>query len=162
MRRADTIFRGQQVQLFSNGNAEVRWHADATLSCADCPNPIASPVTTTTYTATNFLANGCEVSDRFTVVVLNDAMVMTPSAFTPNGDGLNDYFGPIGKVPENYRLQVFNRNGETVFRSSAMNQKWDGSFRGVPQPTSVFIYLIEYRDIQNILHQQKGTFTLIR
>ncbi|MEI9909918.1 MAG: gliding motility-associated C-terminal domain-containing protein [Bacteroidota bacterium] len=52
-------------------------------------------------------------------MVLNDAVVMVPTAFTPNGDGLNDYFGPVGKVPEGYKLQLFNRNGEVVFKSSS-------------------------------------------
>ena len=78
----------------------MTWNADASLSCLNCPDPVASPAATTVYTATNSLANGCQVSDEFTVVVLNDAVVMTPTAFTPNGDGLNDYFGPIGKVPD--------------------------------------------------------------
>lgn len=161
-RKADTIFVGQNVQIFSNGNGTVTWNSDASLSCLNCPDPIASPTATTIYTATNSLPNGCQVSDRFTVVVLTDAVVMTPTAFTPNGDGLNDYFGPIGKVPDNYKLQIFNRNGETVFKSSAISQRWDGRFKGVLQPTSVFIYMIEYKDIQNKTHQQKGTFTLIR
>jgi gliding motility-associated-like protein len=161
-RKADTIFTGQSVQIFSNGNGNITWAPDPSLSCVDCPDPIASPAITTRYTATNSLSNGCQVSDTFNVVVLTDAVVMTPTAFTPNGDGRNDYFGPIGKVPDNYKLQIFNRNGETVFKSSAMNQKWNGTFRGVLQPSGVFIYVIEYKDIQNKTHQQKGTFTLIR
>jgi gliding motility-associated-like protein len=108
------------------------------------------------------LANGCQVSDQFTVVVLNDAVVMVPNAFTPNGDGLNDYFGPIGKVPEGFKMQLYNRNGEIVFKSSNINQRWNGIYKGELQPTSVFIYLIDYKDLQNKSQQQKGTFMLIR
>jgi gliding motility-associated-like protein len=164
VRKADTIFVGQSITLHSNGNAIVTWTPHPTLSCTDCADPIATPVVTTSYTAINQITNGtgCQVTDRFTVVVLNDAMVFVPTGFTPNGDGRNDYFGPIGKVPDGYRLQVFNRNGETVFRSSVMNNKWDGTFKGVKQPSGVFIYLIDYKDMQNRTHQQKGTLTLIR
>jgi gliding motility-associated-like protein len=162
MRKADTIFIGQSVTLHSAGNGTITWDSHPSLSCTDCPDPVASPTTTTIYTATNSLPNGCQVSDRFTVVVLTDAVVMTPSAFTPNGDGLNDYFGPVGKVPEGFRLQIFNRNGETVFKSSSISQKWDGVYKGVKQPSSVFIYMIEYKDLQNKPHLQKGTLTLIR
>lgn len=164
VRKADTIFAGQSVTLHSNGNAIVTWTPHPTLSCTDCADPVATPAVTTTYTAVNQITNGtgCQVTDRFRVVVLNDAMVFVPTGFTPNGDGKNDYFGPIGKVPEGYRLQVFNRNGETVFRSSVMNNKWDGTFKGKVQPSGVFIYLIDYKDIQNRSHQQKGTLTLIR
>ncbi len=161
-RKADTIFAGQSVTLHANGNGVITWTSHATLSCTDCADPVASPLVTTVYTATNSLPDGCTISDQFTVVVLNDALVYVPTGFTPNGDGRNDYFGPIGKVPEGYTLQVFNRNGEIVFRSTTMNQKWNGTFRGKSQPAGVFIYLIDYKDIQNKPHQQKGTLTLIR
>lgn len=162
LRRADTIFVGQSVTIQTNVQGEVTWNAHPSLSCTNCPSPVATPTVTTTYTATNMLPGGCRASDQFTVVVLRDAMVEVPTAFTPNRDGLNDFFGPIGKVPGNYKLQVYNRNGEVVFSSSAMNSKWNGLFRGALQPAGVFIYLIEYKDIQNRTHQQKGTFVLIR
>jgi gliding motility-associated-like protein len=162
IRKVDSIFAGQTVMLHTNGNGTIVWNSHSSLSCTNCPDPVASPLTTTTYTATNLLANDCQVSDQFTVVVLNDAVVMIPNAFTPNGDGLNDYFGPIGKVPEGYKMQLYNRNGEIVFKSSSINQRWNGMFRGQLQPTSIFIYLIDYKDLQNKSHQQKGTFMLIR
>jgi len=162
IRKADSIFAGQSVVLHTNGNGTIIWNSHSSLSCTSCPEPVASPLVTTTYTATNYLANGCQVSDQFTVVVLNDAVVMIPNAFTPNGDGRNDYFGPVGKVPEGYKMQLFNRNGEVVFKSSSINQRWNGIYKGVLQPTSIFIYLIDYKDLQNKPHQQKGTFMLIR
>lgn len=162
IRTSDTIFIGQSVTLHANGNGIITWNSHSTLSCTNCTDPVATPQATTIYTATNRSPDGCQVSDQFTVVVLNDALVNIPTGFTPNGDGLNDYFGPLGKVPDGYRLQVFNRNGEVVFRSSAINQRWDGRYKGIIQPSSVFIYLVDYKDIQNKPHQQKGTFVLIR
>lgn len=162
IRKSDTIFAGQSVVLHTNGNGTIVWNSHSSLSCTACSDPVASPLTTTVYTATNFLSNGCQVADQFTLVVLNDAVVMVPTAFTPNGDGLNDYFGPIGKVPDGFRLQLFNRNGEVVFKSSSINQRWNGIYKGELQPTSVFIYLIDFKDLQNKPHQQRGTFTLIR
>ncbi len=162
IQKSDTIFVGQQIVLPSHGNGTIVWNPDPTLSCLSCPNPIATPLVTTTYTAYNFLASDCRVGDDFTVVVLNDAVVMTPTGFTPNGDGLNDYFGPLGKVPDSYILQIFNRNGETIFKSSSMESRWNGMYKGVRQPGDVYIYMIHYKDIQNKPHQQKGTFVLIR
>ncbi|MBK5271738.1 MAG: gliding motility-associated C-terminal domain-containing protein, partial [Bacteroidia bacterium] len=140
----------------------ITWNIHPTLSCTNCPNPVATPTATTIYTATNSLAEGCEISEDFTVVVLNDALVQVPTAFSPNGDGLNDYFGPLGKVPDRYTMQIFNRNGEIVFKSSSIENRWNGSYKGSIQQSSVLIYLINYKDIQNITHQQKGTFLLIR
>ncbi len=162
LKKIDTIFVGQTLQLPSSGNGTINWNADPTLSCTNCPNPIASPTITTRYTATNNLANDCQVSDQFTLVVLDDAVVKIPTAFTPNGDGLNDWFGPLGKVPNEYSIQIFNRNGETVFKSSSTYSKWDGRFNGKLQPNGVFIFWVQYRDIKNKLFQQKGTLTLIR
>jgi gliding motility-associated-like protein len=162
VRKADTIFVGESVVLHSNGNGTVIWDSHSTLSCTSCPDPVATPTVTTVYRATNALPNGCEVSDDFTVVVLNDALVWVPTAFTPNGDGRNDYYGPIGKVPDGYKLQVFNRNGEIVFQSATMYDRWDGRYKGKVQPVGVYIYMIYYKDMQNKQHQQKGTLTLIR
>jgi gliding motility-associated-like protein len=162
VQKSDTIFSGQSITLRSDGNGTIVWNANPTLSCTECTNPVASPLVTTVYTATNSLAADCQVSDDFTVVVLKDALVQTPTGFTPNGDGLNDYFGPLGKVPDSYIMQIFNRNGEIVFKSSSMESRWNGIYKGILQPSGVFIYVINYKDMQNKLHQQKGTFVLIR
>jgi gliding motility-associated-like protein len=162
VKKIDTIFAGQSITLRSNGNGTITWNSHSTLSCTQCASPVATPVTTTIYTAINESPLGCRVTDAFTVVVLNDAVVAVPTGFTPNGDGLNDYFGPLGKVPDGYRLQIFNRNGEVVFRSSAIEQRWNGRFNGNTQPAGVFIYLVDYKDMQQKMHQQKGTFVLIR
>jgi gliding motility-associated-like protein len=162
IKKSDTIFIGQSLQLPSSGNGEIVWLPDPTLSCSSCAAPIAKPTVTTVYTVRNTLPHGCVVEDQYRLVVLNDAIVFTPNAFTPNADGLNDYFGPLGKVPEGFRLQVFNRYGETVFTSSTMNNRWDGRYKGSLQPMGTFIYVVIFQDIRRQQHQQKGYFTLIR
>jgi gliding motility-associated-like protein len=75
---------------------------------------------------------------------------------------LNDYFGPVGKVPGDYIMQIFDRNGETIFKSSSIENRWNGRYKGIIQPSGIFIYLINYKDMQNKPHQQKGTLVLIR
>jgi len=162
LKKIDTIFAGQTLKLPSNGNGTITWNADPTLSCTQCPNPVASPTVTTRYTANNILAADCQRSDQFTVIVLNDAVIKIPTGFTPNGDGLNDWFGPIGKVPDEYSIMIFNRNGEIVFKSSSTYSKWDGRYKGLIQPNGVFIYWVQYRDINKKLFQQKGTLVLVR
>ena len=61
IQNSDTIFVGQSLKLPSNGNGTVTWAPHPTLSCTNCPNPVATPVVTTIYTATNALAADCRV-----------------------------------------------------------------------------------------------------
>lgn len=162
IKKIDTIFVGQRLQLPSNANGVISWNYDPTLSCTNCPHPIASPTVTTVYTATNSLAAECQRSDQFTLVVLKDAVVHIPSAFTPNGDGLNDWFGPLGKVPNEYSIQVFDRNGMLFFKSSSTYVKWDGRVNGVLQPQGIYVYLVQYKDIKGKWQLKKGTVALLR
>lgn len=162
LKKRDTIFVGQSLALPSLLNGTISWNAHSTLSCTACANPIANPKETTIYTATNSSVLGCSISDNFTLVVLEDAVVFTPNAFTPNNDRLNDWFGPLGKVPESFSMQIFNRFGQIVFQSTAMNNRWDGTYKGVLQPPGTFVYFIQYKDIQNKPKQQKGSLILIR
>jgi gliding motility-associated-like protein len=159
--KRDTIFEGQKITLPSMDKMSITWNNHPTLSCTQCAHPVATPFNTTTYTATSQV-NGCNVSDNFTVVVLKDAVVQMPNAFSPNGDGINDAFGPAGKVPEGYQLQIFNRYGQIVYRSSSINDRWDGRVNGVAQSTGVFVYQVQYKNVENQLEQKKGTLTLVR
>jgi gliding motility-associated-like protein len=160
MTRIDTIFEGQSLALPASSKGTISWSPASSLSCNNCAGPVASPKETTVYTATIQL-HECSASDEFKVVVLKDAMVFMPNAFTPNGDGVNDWFGPAGKVPADYQMQIFNRYGELVFRSSSMSSRWDGRYKGVLQPTNAFVYMISYKNIQNQPVVKKGTFMLI-
>ncbi len=65
------------------------------------------------------------------------------SAFTPNGNRLNDRFGQISMaLPEDlyYELTVFDRNNHIVFHSTDLNETWDGTFRGRECPAGVYVY----------------------
>ncbi|MFN8289030.1 MAG: gliding motility-associated C-terminal domain-containing protein [Chitinophagaceae bacterium] len=162
LKKTDTIFVGEKLQLPSVANGNITWNSDPTLSCTDCPHPIASPTVTTVYTATNSLAAGCQRSDQFTLVVLKDAVINIPSAFTPNGDGLNDWFGPLGKVPKEYSIQIFDRNGTLFFKSNSTYTKWDGRINGVLQPNGIYVYLVQYKDMKGNMVLKKGTVALLR
>lgn len=86
-----------------------------------------------------------------------------PTAFTPNGDNLND---KLRVPPQNKnrlrKLTIYNRNGEVVFATSNPLVGWDGTFKGVAQPTGVFIYYLEMEGLSGKRLEQHGTVTLIR
>jgi gliding motility-associated-like protein len=63
-----------------------------------------------------------------------------PNAFTPNGDGLNDTFGPVGEGITDYSMQIFNRWGNLIFESNDMNVQWDGNYHNEIAPTGTYVY----------------------
>lgn len=87
-----------------------------------------------------------------------------PTGFTPNGDGLNDDFRPLGsgEYAMEYQMTVFNRWGQQVFRSVDPLNGWDGSFRGQQAQTGVYAYYITYKNIYNENKLVKGNVTLTR
>jgi gliding motility-associated-like protein len=107
---------------------------------------------------------GCSDSSRKILTVLNNCFIAVPSAFTPNNDGLNDYFGPHNAVKAlNLDFKVFNRWGQLVFHSRNWREKWDGKINGVLEPSGVYVWMLSYthRDTNQPVFQ-KGTVTLIR
>ena len=66
--------------------------------------------------------------------------IYIPSAFTPNGDGINDTFGAKGEGIQNYHLYVYNRWGQVIFESTNPNQQWDGKYAGQPAEQGTYVY----------------------
>ncbi len=113
--------------------------------------------------AFNYTLN-CADSTRHTLTVLDHCYIGVPTAFTPNGDGLNDTFWPHNALKaDNLEFRVYNRWGQLVFQSKTWRDKWDGKINGVLQTTGVYVWLLSYinRDTKQPVFQ-KGTVTLIR
>jgi gliding motility-associated-like protein len=142
------------------------WKPDnGTLDNTNINNPIAKPTATTQYTVYGYDDNGC-LDSAFVNIIVDSSMVESiPSAFTPNGDGLNDVFKPIGmKYRQLVDFRVFNRWGEQVFYSNNAKNGWDGTYKGEPQEMSVYYYTVTVArpggDGENVVY--KGEVTLIR
>jgi gliding motility-associated-like protein len=89
-----------------------------------------------------------------------------PSAFTPNGDGLNDGFGPglntvLGAVSD-YTLQVYNRFGELIFRTNKPADKWNGLYKGAMLGNYSYTWIASYRIAGSNSRTKKGTVMLLR
>jgi len=72
----------------------------------------------------------------------------TPSAFTPNGDGVNDTFYPMGEGVEKleYDMMIFDRWGGLVFQTTDMNKAWDGTIQGLPANGGVYVWKVFTKD----------------
>jgi gliding motility-associated-like protein len=118
------------------------------------PNEVALTVT----------ANGCTNSDVIFVDEQNEDCfyVKIPSAFSPNGDGANDFLKIFLLRIQSFDLRIFNRWGELVFETNNANLLWDGTYKDEPQDIGVFQYYIEGVSISSDRFFRSGTVTLIR
>lgn len=82
--------------------------------------------------------------------------IAVPTAFTPNGDGINDYLYPLNAYKaENLLFSVYNRLGQLIFQTKDFTKKWDGTFHGQPQQQGTFVWMLQYMH-----HDTKQMFSL--
>jgi len=108
--------------------------------------------------------DGCKTTDE--IVVRKDCYTDVPNAFTPNGDGTNDYFLPRQFLSEGvkaFTLTIFNRWGEKVFETTNIDGRgWDGKLNGKEQPVGVYVYIIDVVYKNKASEHYEGNVTLIR
>ncbi|MGZ3883676.1 MAG: CotH kinase family protein, partial [Bacteroidia bacterium] len=91
--------------------------------------------------------------------------IVLPNGFTPNGDGKNDVFRPLGaatRYARDYDFQIWNRWGQQVFRSTDASAGWDGYYNGSQAQTGVYAYTIRYKNVLDANKLIKGNVTLVR
>jgi gliding motility-associated-like protein len=140
---------------------------DGTTASEKDPTHIyAAPYRQTTYAVRYTVTDtyGCQQTAEKKITVYPSCYLTVPTAFTPNGDGRNDFFRVLNAIKaENLELLLFNRWGQLVYKTSNWKQGWDGKINGQPQPTSVYVWFLRYtdRDTKKKI-EQKGTVTLVR
>lgn len=160
-----------QVKNESEGLIDAwRWNFDvvATSNLKDPPPFLMPTLNREAYYTVKLVAFntaiGCSDSTRKTLTVLDNCLIAVPTGFTPNNDGLNDFFRPNNAIKaDNYEFKVFNRWGQLVFQTRNWQDKWDGRINGVLQTTGVYVWMLSYthRDTGKAFFQ-KGTVALIR
>jgi gliding motility-associated-like protein len=114
------------------------------------------------YTVTDSF--GCQYTAVKPVTIFPSCFIAVPTAFTPNGDGLNDFLAPMNAIrAENLEFRIYNRWGQLLYASTNWKQGWDGTFKGQLQPTATYVWMLRYthRETGKKL-EQKGTAVLIR
>lgn len=92
-----------------------------------------------------------------------DLLHLIPTAFTPNRDNMNDYFGvKYWPAATSFELSVYSRWGQLVFKTSNYLEHWNGDYNGQPQPTGTYVYFINANTTACGVIATKGTVTLIR
>ena len=110
-------------------------------------------------------SKGCKDTAQLVVEITPDFALYIPNTFTPDGNGVNDFFLPmgVGIDEENYRMEIFDRWGEQVFTSNNFRKGWDGSIKGNKiGEQAVYIYKITVYDLQGNKHPFVGHITLLK
>jgi gliding motility-associated-like protein len=125
----------------STGSTTYTWSFGDNTSISTASNPTHSFNLPGTYIVTLISTNGqgCSDTSRHDFTIHSGGYAI-PTGFTPNGDGLNDYFFIRGGPFSQYELRVFNEWGQQIFMSNNQSEKWDGMFNGVAQPIGTYMY----------------------
>ncbi len=107
--------------------------------------------------------NTCVTTDTILMQVLKKPGYYLPTAFTPNGDGLNDVARPyLVRMKSLKSFSVFNRWGNLIFYTTTEGEGWDGTYKGMKQDSGVYVWILEFMNNDNKLLIEKGTITIIR
>lgn len=143
-----TIEEGESLQLYATGGVIYEWSPADYLSSNATPTPIFSgaPVGQYSYEVSIQDAIGCALTETVNVEVTPRTDLLIVDLFTPNEDGINDYWRiDFLQNFEPYTIQVFSRGGLEVFRSTAYNNDWDGTHykTGQKLPEGTYYYVIQ-------------------
>ena len=159
---------GSQGSL-SNGFGQIISYSwtesdSGAISCATCSITAVTPTTTTEYTLTVTDNYGC--SDTAMTIVYVDVVckdVFVATAFSPNGDGLNDVLHVKSNCGmTNMSFKIFDRWGEKVFESTSLEYGWDGTYKNKQMNSDVFMYTLDGFLSSGLEVKKKGNVTLMR
>ncbi len=154
---------------YSSNARTYLWTPYDSLSCRNCPQPGLYALKGNTYQVTVVSDSGCVARDQVSIAIeCKDANLLMPTAFTPNNDNRNDTYQPITRgIKSIKRFSIYNRLGQEVYRADnyipGKNASgWDGYFKGQPQNTGAFMYIVEGVCEIGLPVIAKGSFVLIR
>jgi gliding motility-associated-like protein len=162
---ADTnLVLGQPLQLNATGGTSYAWTPSTWLNNTNIFNPLSLPQENIQYALKVSNEQGCFDMDTIRVNVFKiDPDLLVPTAFSPDGDGLNDIFKPILVGMKSLdAFMVYNRWGQLVYSTTQTETGWDGTLSGTPQGTATFVWYAEGTNYLGRKIKKKGTVILIR
>jgi len=156
------VIKGNSIELLASGGSfdQYRWEPETGLDNPIIANPRATPVVPTRYYVFAINSYGCEEVDSVFIDVLED--IQPYNVFSPNGDGINDYFeiNNSERFPE-MLVEVYSRWGDKLFSTVGYDSgsQWDGTTRGKEAPVGTYYYImVPYPGAKPIT----GNVTIIR
>ncbi|MFY0252330.1 PKD domain-containing protein [Chitinophaga sp. 30R24] len=160
----DTILaKGQTMILQGSGGDFYSWTPTDGLSDPSIAHPVLNYNQDISYVLQVSNPQGCIGTDTINVKYYTGPDIYVPTAFTPNGDGQNDYFHFIPVGITNYKFfRIFNRWGAEIYSSTDFRAGWDGTYKGKPAPVDTYIWILQGTDYNGKEISKKGFVALIR
>ncbi len=160
----DTIvLSNTPFQLQGRGEGSVVWSPPTGLARTDVLNPTGVLTNDQVYELQVTTPTGCVAKDTVRVEVFKGSAIYVPTAFTPNGNGLNDLLQPrYTGISKLHYFTIYNRWGEAVFTTTDNRKGWDGKIKGKPAASGTYVWILSAGDISGKVYYLKGTLNLIR
>ncbi len=159
------------TNLDDNINYIISWDNEEGVSCTNCLSDIVlNPTTSQDYNITLIDENGCIDSTSIRVTVRHVIDIYIPTVFTPDEIGENQYFTVF--TDENIitltGFKIYDRWGELIFTTpgdilpNVPHLGWNGIYNNKPANPGVYVYIVEYKDIDGNKGVSVGDITLVR
>ncbi len=154
---------------YSSNVVSYRWTPGTQLNCTDCAIPTGRNLFSQIYTVMATSADGCVAKDTVRILVeCKDAYLLMPTAFSPDNNGLNDYYYPLTRgvgIIKNFA--VYNRAGQRMYQVSNFSPNdirfgWDGRYKGEPQPAGAYVFMLEAVCDAGQTLTRNGSFMLLK
>jgi gliding motility-associated-like protein len=159
------IVKGESIYFAAQGGTTYSWVPGTQLTDTSISNPVGFYPDTGRYQYIVRVKSsyGCTGYDTINVRIVDNVSFVLPNAFTPNGDGLNDYFRPRSVGYRNMKyFRVYNRWGEEVYFGESLESGWNGTYKGTAAPVGVYFWQLVYVDRFGNEGFMKGDVTLLR
>ena len=161
-----SIIIGETVVLDASSNeiANHNWSSLYDIACPNCSLIEVKPLEKTTFNLSYSDTIGCFLKNHQVIIdVIEGYTVDVPTAFTPNGDGVNDYIFVRGwGIKELLGFKIFNRFGQLVFETNDISEGWDGTNSGGSQNVETFTYQVKVKTYDDNILTKIGTIKLLR
>jgi gliding motility-associated-like protein len=162
---AISLFQGDSVQLIASGAVTYQWTPATGLSCSACPNPVASPLQNTVYTAIGIDANGCRAEETVSIIIdIRCNELFVPTIFSPNSSGpaANEQVCVFSNCIAEMDFAIYDRWGQLVFETKNPKECWDGTKDGKEVGTGAYTYRLLVKQVNGIEIKKSGSITLTR
>ncbi len=146
-----------------NFGETIVWNPSVYLDNAQSFNPVFKSDKEQEYFIEIKTKTGCITVDTQQVKLVKDIAIYVPTAFTPNGDGVNDILRPISfGVKQLHYFRIYNRWGELYYETQTTKNGWDGTFRNTKQNMQTVVWVLQAMGADGKVYTKKGTSILIR